>query len=191
MTGLHLFCSIYVDISVAGWLGPGQRYICIQLLSLSVKRNIFCKIQFVTGSLCFSPAPEPTVDSGRRTPSAHPAWDGSVRTRPTTSPAAWTSTVSTTFTTSQVKEAPDKLKWWTVTEHRGAIYSGCVSNDWLCSVKLWKTDCVRCFLGCFLTVLCVFLDGAASFLGGGVSGFSVSQLKPNHWYENSALEMET
>lgn len=54
----------------------------------SVVIQAYVCIQSVMGSFCFSLAPEPTVECGRRTPSGRPAWGGSVQTRLTKSPAA-------------------------------------------------------------------------------------------------------
>lgn len=58
------------------------------LIHRSVVIQAFVCLQSVMGSFCFSLAPEPTVECGRRTPSGRPAWGGSVQTRLTKSPAA-------------------------------------------------------------------------------------------------------
>lgn len=55
------------------------------------------------GSLCSSPAPEPTIESGRRTRFEPPASDESVQKRRTGNPAISIWTASTTSTTLQVK----------------------------------------------------------------------------------------
>lgn len=83
-------------------------------LGLSSNSGTGSCVQSLKESFCFSLVPGPTVECGRRTPSGHPAWGGSVQTRLTKSPAAWTSTASTTSTTSQVKEMLNSVKCCTV-----------------------------------------------------------------------------
>lgn len=67
------------------------------------------------GSLCSSPVPDVTIECGQHTPFDPPAWEESVQTRPKRNPAALTSTVSTTSTTSQVKGNVEEAQVYSLT----------------------------------------------------------------------------